>query len=81
VSEPVVWPGDAVEEGDGPVRCSGRRENGRLCGSVLGWPEVGGIVVERVDLERGEKLEQPCEEGVVGLLCTRCRSVTVVTSG
>lgn len=71
----ILFPGDVVEEGMGPVRCS-RVVDGRLCNGVLGWPRVGTELIERFDLEAGEYLGD-CHPEVAGLQCLDCKAVAV----
>lgn len=69
----IVWPGDEVPEGVGPVRCP-RREGERLCAGVLGWPPTGSTLVEVV--APGERLGA-CEPGFSAFLCRDCGAVAV----
>lgn len=72
----ALWTGDAVEEGEGPIRCSARRANGRLCLGLLGWPAVGSVLADRLELARGEYL-RACEPGLSGFRCPECGAVAV----
>lgn len=75
MSARILYLGEQVEEGDGPIRCS-RQVDGRLCRGIVGWPRVGSRLVERFDLDAGEYLG-PCHEEVSGLQCLDCRAVAV----
>lgn len=72
----VIWPGEVVEEGDGPVRCPNRHENGRLCSSLLGWPAVGSVLVDVLEVEPGEEIG-PCRSGLNAYRCYGCGSLAV----
>lgn len=72
----LLWPGERVEKGQGPVRCSWQLENGRFCSGLLGWPAVGSVLVERLELGEGEHLG-PAEPGLYGYLCRDCRTVSI----
>lgn len=58
------------------MRCSWRLKSGRLCTGLLGWPAVGSILVERLELEEGERLGS-AEPGLYGYLCRDCRTVAL----
>ena len=63
----------------GPARCSWELRTGRLCTGLLGWPAVGSILVDRLELEDGEYLEE-CEPGLFALLCHgECSTVSLFT--
>lgn len=71
----IVYRGDTVEEGMGPVRCS-RTVDGRLCLGVIGFPRVGSTLVERFDREKGEHIG-PCHRVAAGFMCQDCGAVAV----
>lgn len=75
MSDRILYPGETVEEGDGPIRCSRILEDG-VCMGLLGWPRVGSQLIERFDLESGEYLGS-CHEQVAGLQCLECKAVAV----
>lgn len=74
----LLWTGDVVEEGVGPVRCGRTTESGRLCGGLLGWPPVGAQLVDVVepDVRLGA-----CEPGIAALRCQDCGAASIFAVG
>lgn len=69
----VLWPGETVEEGEGPVHCSHQGEDG-LCASFLGAPPAGSTLLTVT--EPGFRLEA-CEPEVAAWRCPSCGAVTI----
>lgn len=74
MADAILWPGDEVEPGDGPIRCSASGRSGVPCRGIVGWPAVGSILVAVEVLVRGERLGA-CEEGFAGFRCQECGAV------
>lgn len=77
MSDVLLYEGQAVQQGEGPVRCTWRLQTGRMCKGIVGWPAVGSVFVERIHLEAGEELG-PAERELWAYLCRgECRTVAI----
>lgn len=64
----LLLPGQAVQEGDGPVRCHAPGDDGR-CWGFVGLPAVGSVLFST--LGPGGRLEE-CEAGFAAFRCSSC---------
>jgi hypothetical protein len=69
----LLFPGDAVTETSGPLRCSASGRDGRVCGAFVGMPALGSILVR---IEPAALLLGP-ERGFYAYRCPRCGAVAI----
>lgn len=72
-ADQLLWRGEVVDADGGPVRCSGRDDDGPPCGGLLGWPPVGAKLVHQT--EPGARLEG-CERRFVAFRCSTCKRIS-----